>query len=88
MFYFAVLVRVVKVLFFVQLRGGVALRIDDDTLVEAVHVNAITSQHRKRSILVVGHFYGQSLFVQSTNKQYIQLVICIALVSELLYINY
>lgn len=44
MFYVAVLVRVVKVLFLVQLRGGVALHVDAYTLVvEAVHVNAVTT---------------------------------------------
>lgn len=42
-FYFTMLVRVIEVLFLVQLRGGgVALCADGDTLVEAVHVNAVT----------------------------------------------
>jgi len=51
-FYVAVLVRVVKVLFLVQLRGGVALYVDAHTLVvEAVHVDAVTTQQGKRNII-------------------------------------
>lgn len=47
-FYVAVLVWVVVILFLIQLSGGFAFCIDGDTLVEAVHVDAVTSKHKKK----------------------------------------